>query len=437
MSSHIISKPMGLVDKIVRDHLYDETRPGGPREKKGITVGEMLTDVDNIRQRTTDAGAIRRSLKNIESHGLLTRKPAGGGRAFSYKWEAGEKIPSDYVSRPLKATTPQGSAVTSPQTLTSQQKHANLNSELEGRMSEISDEKIEHAKRMRIPTSRPPKMAPVLRPNGEKYLPRELAGIADVHTVQQLREEGLYLLLAGPPGGGKTALLEASFADTEGGLHIITGDAGTKVSDFLGQWYPTGKPDEMYWSDGPLVLAMRAGGVLFVDDATLIDTKEIACMYPAMDGRRTVLVKEHPVEVNGVMQPDVVEAQPGFFVVAAHNPGVPGAILSEALSSRFTAQVWLESDLDLANALGVSSKATKLARNMRTRRDNGEYGIFVPEMRELIAFRNFSKKFGEFAACENLLGKAPGDFQDEFAVEIKTAFGWDTHPRKLEVKGQL
>ena len=93
-------------------------------------------------------------------------------------------------------------------------------------------------------------------------------------TLRKLREESLFALLSGPPGGGKTAMLEAAFAGQTGGLFIITGDAGTRTDDFIGQWNPTGKQDEIYWSDGPLILAMRSGGVLFIDDATLIDTKK-------------------------------------------------------------------------------------------------------------------------------------------------------------------
>jgi hypothetical protein len=287
-----------------------------------------------------------------------------------------------------------------------------------------------------------PKIArtnPVTRPNGDLYFPREIAGHPDIETLRKLRGAGLFPLLAGPPGSGKTAMLEAAFHGQPGGLYIITGDAGTRTDDFIGQWYPTGKPDEMYWSDGPLVLAMRAGGVLFIDDATLIDTKEIACVYPAMDGRREIRVKAHPVNIDGRMQPDVVKAKEGFFVVAAHNPGVAGAILSDALSSRFTAHIWLESDLELAGELGVNAPFIKLAENLRTRRNNGDMGVFVPEMRELLAARDMGREFGDRAAAENMVGLAPEDFQKDLAAEMKPLFGSDigSNVKHLEVKGRI
>lgn len=287
-----------------------------------------------------------------------------------------------------------------------------------------------------VAASRPQKVPPVIRPNGEQYLPRELAGNADIDTLRKLRTAKLYPLLAGPPGGGKTALTEAAFADETGGLYSLTGDEETRVDDFVGQWFPTGKPDENYWADGPLTLAMKTGGVLFIDDATLINPKAIACVYPAMDGRGMIQIKTHLVEVNGVMQPEIVKAQPGFFVVACHNPGVPGAILSDALASRFRVHIWMESDLELAGELGVNAKFIKVAKNMRTRKKK-ELGVFVPEMRDLLAARDIANEFGDFAAASNLVGKAPEDFQEDFAREIKTVFGFTVTPGRLEVGGQL
>jgi nitric oxide reductase NorQ protein len=76
---------------------------------------------------------------------------------------------------------------------------------------------------------------------------------------------------------------------------------------------------------------MEFGGVLFVDDATLISPKVLAALYPAMDGRRQITVKANAGRV--------VIAAPGFYVVAGHNPGVHGAVLTDALASRFAAHV--------------------------------------------------------------------------------------------------
>ena len=68
---------------------------------------------------------------------------------------------------------------------------------------------------------------------------------------------------------------------------------------------------------------MREGRALFIDDATLIPPTVLAVVYPAMDGRRQIMVKANGGEI--------VNAADGFYVVAGHNPGVHGAVLTDAL----------------------------------------------------------------------------------------------------------
>src|SRR5699024_6820613 len=53
----------------------------------------------------------------------------------------------------------------------------------------------------------------VTRPNGEAYLPRDLGGHTDVAALRSFPQAGLFALLEGLPGCGKTALAEASFPD--------------------------------------------------------------------------------------------------------------------------------------------------------------------------------------------------------------------------------
>ncbi|MBH0777692.1 AAA family ATPase [Nocardia bovistercoris] len=267
------------------------------------------------------------------------------------------------------------------------------------------------------PAPAAPTTGPVARPNGLMYHPRTLAGSADVDVLRTMRAAEVPVLLYGPPGTGKTSLIEAAFGD----LLTVQGDGDTTVADFVGEY--TQKPDGTFvFVHGPLVRAMREGRVLFIDDATLIPPTVLSCVYPAMDGRREIIIKANGGEV--------VTAASGFYICAGHNPGVHGAILSDALASRFAFQVQVSSDYDLAAGLGVSAKAVRVARDLSTRQGKGEIG-WAPQLRELLAFRKIATATDERTAAANLIGCAPEEDRAVVAKVVRTEFGTGLSPLSL------
>jgi MoxR-like ATPase len=258
---------------------------------------------------------------------------------------------------------------------------------------------------------------PVTRPNGQLYHPRQLSGLLDVTALRKLREAGVASLLYGPPGTGKTSVVEAAFPD----LVTVSGDGDTTVADLVGEYTQT--PDGRYvFVHGPLVTAMRQGRALFIDDATLIPPTVLAVVYPAMDGRRQIIVKANGGEV--------ITAEQGFYVVAGHNPGVHGAVLTDALSSRFSAQIQVSTDYDLAAQLKIDRRAVRVARNLATRLQAGEVG-WAPQLRELIAFEKIAAVLGPMAAAGNLVGTAPEADRATVAAVVRDAFGAAVAPLAL------
>jgi nitric oxide reductase NorQ protein len=259
------------------------------------------------------------------------------------------------------------------------------------------------------PAPKPAAAGPVTRPGGQVYQPRSLADMPDVEALRKLRDAGVPALLYGPPGTGKTSLIEAAFPD----LITVAGDGDTTAADLVGEY--TQNPDGTFeFIYGPLIRAMQEGRVLFIDDATLISPAVLAVAYPAMDGRREITVKAHKGEV--------IKAAGGFYICAGHNPGVHGAILTEALSSRFSVQVRVSTDYDLAHALKIDPRAIKAAWDLAARQASGEIS-WAPQLRELLAYTKVAGILGENAAIANLAGIAPEEDRDAVAEAVAKAFG--------------
>ena len=260
--------------------------------------------------------------------------------------------------------------------------------------------------------------AAVRRRNGQLYYPRKLGrNLTDIQALHKLRAAGIPVLLEGPPGTGKTSLVEAAFPD----LILVAGDGDTQVADLVGSY--TMRADGGYeFTYGPLITAMTEGRPLFLDDATLIPPKVLAAMYPAMDGRREIVVKEHRGET--------VTAQEGFYVIAGHNPGVHGAILTDALASRFATRIQVGTDWELALSLGVDERAVQIARNLATRHAAGDLA-WSPQLREMLAFKAIHEVLGEDAAFGNLVALAPGEDREEVAAVVRTILGKAASPLAL------
>jgi len=140
---------------------------------------------------------------------------------------------------------------------------------------------------------------------------------------------GAHVLLEGPPGTGKSTLLRSVASVVEVPFTFVEGNAELTPARLAGHFDPALVLTEGYrpevFVDGPLVEAMRGGGLLYVEEINRIPEETLNLLVTVMS--------EGDLHVPRLGR---VEAAPGFRLVAAMNPfdAVGTARISSAIYDR-------------------------------------------------------------------------------------------------------
>ena len=143
------------------------------------------------------------------------------------------------------------------------------------------------------------------------------------------------IFCTGLSGNGKTMMFEQVCAALKREFFRVNITIETDEDDLLGGYRLV--DGETVWYDGPVVQAMKAGGVLLLDEIDLASNK-IMCLQPILEGNGILLKK-----IN-----QFVEPAEGFQIVATANTKGKGSedgrfigtnILNEAFLERFAVTI--------------------------------------------------------------------------------------------------
>ena len=210
-------------------------------------------------------------------------------------------------------------------------------------------------------------------------------------VLKKAYNAGLFTIIIGPKGTGKTSLVRqfALLANKE--LQSVNFSLRTRESHLIGS--KTLDKGEINFVEGILVKSMRGGGLLYLDELNAAEADVLLRLDEALDDRRQVVLKEADGQI--------ITAREDWSVIATINPlsHVGTKELPPQLMSRFPVRIRLEYppenvELEIImrhvyniqdSKLEDVKRVIKLAKSLRDAAAVEEL-YYSPSLRETIAF---------------------------------------------------
>ena len=147
-------------------------------------------------------------------------------------------------------------------------------------------------------------------------------------------EKGLFVIIIGPKGTGKTTLVREYAIRKSKNLQSINFSLRTRESHLVGS--KTLLDGNIGFDEGILVKSMKEGSILYLDEINAAEADVLLRLDEALDDRRQLILKESGGEI--------IKAKDSWFVVSTINPltHVGTKELPPQILSRFPVRVRLD-----------------------------------------------------------------------------------------------
>jgi nitric oxide reductase NorQ protein len=134
------------------------------------------------------------------------------------------------------------------------------------------------------------------------------------------------LIIKGPTGCGKTRFIETMAYALNLPLITVACHEDLTAADLVGRFLF--KENETIWCDGPLTLAVRYGGICYLDEIVEARKDTTVIIHSLTDHRRMLYVDKTG---------EVIRAHPDFMMVLSYNPGYQSIVkdLKQSTKQRF------------------------------------------------------------------------------------------------------
>jgi len=147
-------------------------------------------------------------------------------------------------------------------------------------------------------------------------------------------EKGLFVLVIGPKGTGKTSLVREYAAHKSKKLESINFSLRTRESHLIGT--KSLSEGNIGFDEGVLVKSMKEGSILYLDELNAAEADVLLRLDEALDDRKQIVLKESDGQV--------IKAADSWFAIATINPltHVGTKELPPQLLSRFPVRIRLD-----------------------------------------------------------------------------------------------